>query len=299
MYPPKNKFFFLFLLLIFGIFLLWLAGTIPENIPADVYDFEFAIFFKNHSSPSFDKNPPFNRFLLSYDFSSKRGNLTFAANFDKEVDYFLMDFPKFVSNHSINVSITKCYISNVNCTQPVLDIIPQLSFVQNPVGFPRYTTLAVNNFSRPMEDERITISFALDMLPNGVFSFYHHNNRINYYMYSVNFILGEKYKCGNPCLVDLDRSVKEFYESDTLKGNIMLQFDSESPKQANRIKLISVPLNKVPFLATPLKDLLFGLGTSIIASSIVLTLTPNLNKAKLLLLRKRRKLKKKKLKRTK
>ena len=172
-------------------------------------------------------------------------------------------------------------------SEKVKDLLLDVEFSDEISVFsPAHTRLTVSNFTRPMDNtERIVVSFKSNMYPNGIFRFFHVNNRINYAhanAHAVNFELGPKYSCHDQCVVDIGGYMSESENSTTT--NIKLQFlnnDENNPQYVNRVKITSVPLHQVSFINIPLKELLFGLGVSLLSSTIVLFLTLNRDSKKI------------------
>ncbi len=237
----ENKFLSLLLFFI-AIGLIWRSSYVSEYLPSEENDFQF---FINPVNPS--ENIKFNRFNLTYDFTKNKGTLSFYIVNEHYLNDITVYFPKKIINS--NVELRKC--EGHRCVEE-----SSINFKNES----KKNTLTIAHFSEKIDDNLFLITFGMDIKPNGLFDFIYSKNNIN--GEGIHFILGRKYSCTSNCISQLENS--RIHRYNDLK-NIRIRLEGGDDSIHSRFVLNTIDNDKLLF-----KNLLFGLGVSFMASSIIL-----------------------------
>ena len=216
--------------------------------------------------------PHFNYFVISHDFSTNKGNISFLAPKDKlqVIDIF---FPVIIKdNKTINVSTKNCgnyYPRNYsNCIGVKNQTFKKgLYLSTNPYKGLSRTFLRLEDFNRTFtNDERIFIFYEMTITPNSHYTFELYNDLSSsvYDLETVDFYLGNNFFCNGICV---SLTSDDFYESSAGSSQEikLVSIDNETDFRKN-FKIVGV-IKKTKWL---IKNAFFAIGASILASIIVL-----------------------------
>ncbi|MBU4349167.1 hypothetical protein KJ599_02470 [bacterium] len=246
---------FLFLAIL-GISSIVVSSKLSVDLLPDVYFFEVEMYTQN------EKPRPFNFFLWEHDFTTKEGVISFTINFDDTIENIVIDFPTFIDEKRTNIKLFDCGESISKCENEIDSKDIKLRYTENPVNQPRHTTLIVDDIPKNLEDKKVVISYNMDIIPQGLFIIHNPRNNLNYDKYAIDFQIGEAFDCEGECLKEMDGFEKYMVKGG--KKDIKLRLLEESSNW-RKFKLETIN-KKIIFW----KNLLNGLGISILGSSIIL-----------------------------
>src|SRR3989344_2495227 len=223
------------IIIIFLLGALSIWGSISVNVDLNqrLYEFELKMPLKTNTEGHL------NYFLWKHNFSENKGEISFTIKFNESVDYIELHFPSTIEDKKTDIYFLKCN---------------ELRLCQNKINYEIKT-----NF-------KIVIEYYSRIKPKGIFNIFHPYNRLYYSQYAIDFDIGENYDCIGECFIkDASIGIEPYYLGGVKE--IKLKFDKEYNNEVrfHRFKLNAVDKTKLFF-----KDILFGLGISFLASSIIL-----------------------------
>lgn len=247
-----------------GILMILRASELSTYIVPKFYDFDISVSVKE------DKVSRINNFLIFYDFTQQKGNISFEINRDQKISYIRIDFPSFVNHTTTNVKLFK----ERNYKLVELDSKGiELNLISNPVGKEAYTTLVIHNINDiNLSDTYIIINFKSNIEPNGIFTINHPTLPIGSNLYALQFNLGDKYECSGSC-INKDFNIDAEEHALSSQKEIKIRLSEDDTKTWHRFKIESTKVGNL-FLS----NLYNGFGISLLASAIILLFEFVINK---------------------
>ena len=255
--------------LVIGGVLIYYAANINEIIEGTLYNIGITLNAKDLNGNKID--PLYlNSFLFYYDFSSKKGNISFMVPEDLSFENIRLELPDLVDNKSI-----KIYVLRDGST--IYNLTSGKDYTNYPTG--EYSSFFNNNYSYLSiessfifkEHDRLVIKFEFtpEIIPKG--RFYFRNYRGGGVVIregdggigNLNLILGKKYECIAPCLYNF-KGITEMDKS--FEGNLKMKLDGSEIDHLFSINAFS---RTKKFY----KNLFASAGISLFTSGLVLLIT--------------------------
>ena len=251
----KFEFWGILVLICIGSVLIVLASNLSVDLISKIYFFEIEVNTENGELRTL------NYFLWKHDFTLKKGSISFVINFDEKVDHMVIDFPDFTKNVNLIIFDCETYFSCDTKFDPPDTQIILMKFIENPVNNPKHTTLMIKNFP-DLKGKKIVIEYDMDIIPNGLFILSNPKNILSDQSYAINLLLGKGFECEDDCLTELDGFAKSV---EGTKNNIKLKLNESQNSNWRKFKIETLS-ESVLFW----KNLCYGLGISLLGSSIIL-----------------------------
>ncbi|MFW9876276.1 MAG: hypothetical protein ACFFG0_24530 [Candidatus Thorarchaeota archaeon] len=252
----ENKYrymIFVFLLLL-SLLTIWYSSGLNEVLDGKIYLIEISIQAKNITGGKIE--PLYLQpFVFYYDFTEQKGNITLEPN--RKLIYEVIDirFPSVVKNDTLKVySNIKGKVSQI--TNWRLD--ESYGFYEG-----NQSRILLTDLNEKFADEdTISIIFESNIVPKARFNFIIRENNVLYDDDgNINFVLGDDYQCGSPCIYGLN-NVKERFNSFDNDIRIEWQVDKNNPNNSFYINAFSrTTLFK--------KNLFLSLGIALLVSLLV------------------------------
>lgn len=249
------------IIIIFLLGALSIWGSISVNVDLNqrLYEFELKMPLKTNTEGHL------NYFLWKHNFSENKGEISFTIKFNESVDYIELHFPSTIEDKKTDIYFLKC--NELRLCQNKINYEIKTNFkIVNSTRTKDYTMLTISNLPNTLENHKIVIEYYSRIKPKGIFNIFHPYNRLYYSQYAIDFDIGENYDCIGECFIkDASIGIEPYYLGGVKE--IKLKFDKEYNNEVrfHRFKLNAVDKTKLFF-----KDILFGLGISFLASSIIL-----------------------------
>jgi len=241
-------------MLIGGISCIQKSRDLNEYMEGKRYDLRFDLRTTDFNSSS-GEVIPIHGFAFYYDFTNKRGSISFDLHKNWSIDYILIGFPTVVDNNSLKI-YTKEPHTNKNENKMCINLTKDY---RESTGYQigdNHTKLILDDFDRTFHDETFVIEFkSEDLKPKGVFTFIGIDQNFIYSgseTANVNFILGDDYECRGSCVSKLQNIEETVYSFDR---DLQLDFKREKASDTCAFQLDTVS-RKILFQ----KSFLFGLG---------------------------------------
>ena len=234
----KIVFLVFFLMVIFGS-ILYISKQ-EEYIPPNIYRYEIDVY----------RLERIRSLEIYHNFSEKEGIIIFKT--EKE-DYleddatFNIALPTIINNKTIKVYKTEGNEETV--------LIDNWRTIKNPVNAEKYTNILIEDIPPPKYEENVySISYEMEILPSGLFSWMHNVNLAGINPI-ITFYLGKDYQCYKSCIEERHFVIDRFTSTDK---EILMELDDEESDYHS-------------FFLTGIKDIRVeqGISFGLLVSSII------------------------------
>ena len=247
-----------------GFILIGRSSGINSDIANEVYDFEIELNLADDTA-----NSKLNFFYWEHNFSQDKGVIGFNTYFNNSINYISIDLPSFVNNESLDLKVFDCS-SAFECDDKIKHNL-KIATTENPVNNPKYTSLLISNFSEPLIKNKFVLTYEnMHIVPNGVFNIFNGRELLDSSGDApLRFNIGKNYGCIEGCFIESEsKGIYKHRENDDKNIRLNLpEQDDDIFGRPLRFKLQTFNSN-----LELCKNLLNGLGISLITVSIVILL---------------------------